>query len=299
MPTPLAYPGMPSSRFFEFEDAAVNLAQVNAAPEDLARLLVVEFACVYGNDWYLWPADLAIGALHTVTTLTVRTTFGETVQVEAVPVRPQGATEADWQLFRPATGPGSAAAYDGLLLLPTLAGPLVGQPVEEVRFLRDEAANLAWGVEAAVEGADGEAFDRHAASAAEGGLPAPTATSAGGTDTDPLRYRFTTEVPYHWYPLAPDRGGSPDFRRLDVARANPDGTPLILDPLGAVLNSFTRVWQEEVPREGTIVVRRDVHARASDGTPWAWRARRKSTGRGEGSSGLRYDDALPESGGAP
>ena len=106
-------------------------------------------------------------------------------------------------------------------------------------------------------------------------------------------------MPYHWYPLAPDPSGAPRFRRLDVERANPDSSPLRVDPVGVVLASFQQVWQEEVPREGAIVVRRDVLARAGDGTPWSWRARRKSTGLGEGSSALRYDEALPQPGGAP
>jgi hypothetical protein len=53
------------------------------------------------------------------------------------------------------------------------------------------------------------------------------------------------------------------------------------------------VWQEEVPREGARVMRRNRMARGTDGRLYAWGARRAETGRGEGSSGLRYDDALP------
>jgi hypothetical protein len=49
---------MPARRWFEFEDAFASFADITAAKDDLARMLVVEFANVYANDWYLWPLEL-------------------------------------------------------------------------------------------------------------------------------------------------------------------------------------------------------------------------------------------------
>jgi hypothetical protein len=48
-----------------------------------------------------------------------------------------------------------------------------------------------------------------------------------------------------------------------------------------------------VPRAGTSVVRLCCRSRWIDGSTHLWIARRKSAGAGEGSSGLRYDLALP------
>src|SRR5262249_29255776 len=55
LPTPVTFRGMPAPRLWEFEDARVNFGRVDATPKDLARLLLVEFGLVYGNDWFVVP----------------------------------------------------------------------------------------------------------------------------------------------------------------------------------------------------------------------------------------------------
>jgi hypothetical protein len=47
--------------------------------------------------------------------------------------------------------------------------------------------------------------------------------------------------------------------------------------------------EEEVPRAGVHLTRSAQLARWIGGTTLLWMGRRKRTGRGEGSSGLRYD----------
>ena len=49
------------------------------------------------------------------------------------------------------------------------------------------------------------------------------------------------------------------------------------------------LFDEEVPRSGARVTAAYQYARWIDGTTHLWRGRRKDAGRGEGSSGLRYD----------
>ncbi len=65
IPAPVTYRGMPAARFWEFEDARVDFGAVDAAPQDLARMLLVEFAITYGNDWFVMPIDLDVGSLCT------------------------------------------------------------------------------------------------------------------------------------------------------------------------------------------------------------------------------------------
>jgi hypothetical protein len=54
------------------------------------------------------------------------------------------------------TGRGAARLADLFFLPPTLARRLEGDPIERVSLLRDEMANLGWGVEHVVPGASGE-----------------------------------------------------------------------------------------------------------------------------------------------
>ena len=68
---------MPSPRFWEFEDAKVNFAKVEANRQDLARLLLVKFALEYGNDWFLVPIEIEVGSLCQIRSLIVTNTFGE------------------------------------------------------------------------------------------------------------------------------------------------------------------------------------------------------------------------------
>jgi len=41
---PVSYPGMPADRWWQFEDARVDFGAVDSEPDDLLRLLMVEFA---------------------------------------------------------------------------------------------------------------------------------------------------------------------------------------------------------------------------------------------------------------
>jgi hypothetical protein len=53
------------------------------------------------------------------------------------------------------------------------------------------------------------------------------------------------------------------------------------------------VHEEEVPRAGAVVSLSYQRTRGMDGAVVTWLGARKQTGRGEGSSGLRFDDLVP------
>src|SRR5262249_9022592 len=74
------------------------------------------------------------------------------------------------------------------------------------------------------------------------------------------------------------------------------GLPIVpVPPRGAILTPRPVdeapyfVHEEEVPRAGATVTRAFQRARGTDGTTYGWLGRRKTTGRGEGSSGLAFD----------
>jgi hypothetical protein len=75
-----------------------------------------------------------------------------------------------------------------------------------------------------------------------------------------------------------------------LPRPAPDGTVEPVRPRGRLLQGAEVVLrEEEVPREGARVTRAYQLARWIDGTTFVWLGRRKAIGRGEGSSGLRFD----------
>jgi len=74
-----------------------------------------------------------------------------------------------------------------------------------------------------------------------------------------------------------------------------DGTPRTVGAQGRILNpepagsDGLALFEEEIPREGVRVTRTYQLARWQDGSTHLWLGRKKTVGRGEGSSGLRFD----------
>lgn len=77
-PTPVRYAGMRASRWWEFEDGAVHFGDVDAGPTDLARMIVTDFATVYGDDWFVVPVEIPRGTLSRVTSVEVIDNFDAT-----------------------------------------------------------------------------------------------------------------------------------------------------------------------------------------------------------------------------
>jgi hypothetical protein len=295
-PTPVQFGGMPAPRYWELEDARFDFGNVDAAGHDLGRLLLVEFAAVYGNDWFLVPLSLDAGTLTVLDHVIVTDVFGRQFSIARA-----GKHEPQWNLFSHGLAAGVDESHEGhpaqnaLLLPPTLGPTLDSEPLELVHLLRDEMANLAWGVERYCESPFGTPVDRHATWLANRVPPA-----APPTDPALPRYIVETEVPAYWIPLVPQQ--LPDMRSMRLVvtplavpsgdtfePAKPEGT-LLRSPDGQPL----WIFEEEVPRAGATVDRIWKYGRWYDGRTFLWTARRKRAGRGEGSGGLRFDVIVPE-----
>lgn len=285
--TPLAFPGMPAARFWELEDARVDLGSVWADPHELARLLVVECALVHGGDWLVVPVDVPAGVVVTVDSVEYTDTFGTTWSVGT-----GGADSSRWRMYT-VTGP-AGEALPGLVVPPASTGLLQGAPVEDVGFLRDESANLVWALEHLVPGAGGDPVVPRSAA------PTTRPDPASVTGEVVLDYELMTEVPQTWTPYLPRVGpitghadGAVTLVRGVVARYS-GSTRVDVAPAGTLLAGDEHRWVEsaEVPREGVRVQRVPVVARRGDGSWASWTARRVLVGRGEAESGLRADLAV-------
>jgi hypothetical protein len=295
LPTGVRYRGMPNARWWELEDASVDFGSIDAAASDNARLAMLEFGLVYANDFFAIPLQLPVGSLCRVSSLVVTDTFGMGLKIDAAAHGTGRQGHSRWSMFTLSEREPSqlgATGVSNVFFLPPAAQQLIAdRPVEEVLLLRDEMANLAWAVERRYEGDRGVAEER--AEVAMRGKPAtpppPEATAA-------LRYLLGTGVPEYWFPLVPvQTSGEPT---LQIQRMVDQ--PATVEPRGRFLDLNAQAIPDfAVPREGRKLLRDYVYTRWSNGAGFVWSRRRSRVGRGEGSSGLRYDvaESRPESGG--
>ena len=275
--SPLRYAGMPSDRLWQFEDGAVNLGKLEVQQHDLARLCFVEFAMIYGSDWFVLPVDVDAGSFVTVTELAYTTTFGERF---IVPSANDDGRTGRFRLFD-LDQIGSTRTLNGLFIPPATRGTMEGRALEDVLFVRDQGANMAWAIESMVQDAGGDPRNRR-------DEPQPPIDAIDPEPPADLQYRLATTVPPRWIPLVPIP--KPNRRGGFVLRK---GTMTDVDEsVGRLLHPtpFT-LQEEEVPREGVRVRRVPALLRTTDGRRVRWIARRVSVGLGEGSSGLAFDGA--------
>lgn len=300
IPTPVWYKGMPAKRFWEFEDAQVDFGSMKAGPEDLTRLLFIEFALIFGNDWFTVPIEMALGSLCRIHSLVVTDTFGKRTFIRPyIDVDPPN---SPWRMFCISPKRNIEISYVELpnynkfkkiFFLPPVLGPsLESPPLEEVMFLRDEMANMAWAVEHVVESAGGKPRNRFEAfqekkrrQEKENVTQEKSALSSAS-----VAYRLATSVPDYWTPLIPVKDVS--SIKLQKAAMLDESFTKLIESEGEILKSngnFLKIYEEEVPREGARVIRTYQYTRWIDGSAHLWIGRKKQAGKGEGSSGLRFD----------
>jgi hypothetical protein len=315
IPVPLEFEGMPASRWWAFEDRRTNFGAIDAATTDLAKLLFVEFGLVYANDWFLVPFALPVGAVATVEGVAVTSVFGERTWIEPAGTGP----DDDWQRWSMFTlsvaGTGPQEAERSVLLAPTVPKVQEGSPVEEVLLVRDEMANMVWGVEIVVPAADGAGMPgSEAATEMRAFYVRELAARTGGTSTSelepvaPARYQVMTGVPENWIPFVPVHvDGSSRETQLQraamprVLEGDPDPprkvrpcTTLLRTGLDALPPAPYLLHEEEVPRAGARVAQAWQRTRSRDGSVYVWLGARRQTGRGEHSSGLAFDQLIEE-----
>ncbi len=280
VPTVLRFPGMPTPRWWETDDAAIDLGAVDASAADLARLLVLEYALAYGNDFFLIPIRVPADSLTAVTELLVVDSFGVRTSVPpAAGVATPG--WASWRMFTLTDRRGEQPGARPALLVPARPlAPVLGEPTDEGQLVRDEMANLAWLVEARYAGGDGFAVSR------EDGLPADLPTPEPAEPDQPLQWTLSVTPPPHWVPYSPTASAG-------------EGVALVRAPVGPALRGrlagtvAAELPDRLVPRDGVLLRAGSAHARDHTGRPYVWWRMQRRVGRGDTSSGLAYDVVRP------
>jgi hypothetical protein len=375
IPAQIRFHGMPNSRWWEFEDRVTDFGDLDVNVTDLGKLLVMEFALIHSNDWFIIPIPLKVGSLCRVKSLVVTDVFGLCSEIK----RAGSGVDDDWQRawnmfslsvdrvkdFTVDSDENQKPIVGDFLFLPPALGRSEESPyLEDVRFLRDEMANMAWALEhtiqnglsspvsgfeyhrdrirkteekvikdriaimqeatealgdvasaaaeavsAAAEATTPESLASHAEEAAERLREAAEAAGAavdefeieseGDQDSngnDLIKYRLTSSVPANWIPYitihTDNKAREIQFQRaamLDpsdiVGQVVTQGKSLLLRHAG----TSHRINEEAVSRAGTSVRLCAQRARWIDGSTHLWFGHKTGPGRGEGSSGLRFD----------
>lgn len=306
IPGHVRFRGMPNARWWDFEHNQMDFGSVAPDKRDLAKLMVIDFMLAQGNDWFTVPLELETGSLCRIDSLIVHDVFGGTTTTARADSS-TAVTTPRWTLFSTPVGDQAAGLAD-YFLLPSNVGSFAdeGVVIEEVHFLRDEMANMAWAVEFKTENGLGEPWlgsDRDLAINAVQDIGANPIQPDDPTRPS-LRYQLETRVPENWIPLLPvtinPAEGDIALERGAMLRDQLPPIPIL--PAGRILRPSSRarkpyrIREEEIPREGLTVSRVMCRARGCDGKTYLWIGRRKQIGRGEGSSGLRFDLAAEDLG---
>lgn len=302
-PAHIRFRGMPSARWWDFEHSRTDFGGIQPDKRDLGKLILMDFMLLHGNDWFAVPYDQPLNSLCRIETLTVRDVFGKLTLIERADALP--AAGHVWTMFSTSWSTGKNGIADFFVVPPSVGVAMqVGPAVEEVRFFRDETADMVWAVEQTIENGLGQPWPGHERDLAVRGQPVATGDSAPGTASSAgrplLKYRIQSDVPTNWIPFLPvavdpTRG----VVALERAAMLSSSGSVMIEPVGRLLSPVGvntqpyRLRDEEVPRSGIRLTRVWYRSRWVDGSTHLWMGRRKAPGAGEGHSGLQFDLAAP------
>ena len=292
LPMHVTFRGMPEARWWSFEDSVTDFGQLDAAHVDLPKLLVMEFALVYGGDWFFVPLPTAVGNIVRVVTMVVTDTFGIRTLIRPVEALPVTTGDTPWSMFKISSSAPPTSLSDYVVMAPTIGLSDDGSALEDVVFLRDNMAAMAWAIEQHLQGALDIPVDGYEQYLARLQIDSPTAPPPAPPGSPPIAYTLEQVPPDNWIPLVPIQTptGALMFRRGTLEIPIKGGFfPLaahgeILEPGNAFF-----VTDRVVTQTGVEVQRYLRRARWTDGSTLVWMARQSGPGRGPGWSGLRFD----------
>jgi hypothetical protein len=179
-------------------------------------------------------------------------------------------------------------------------------------LVRDEVANMVWGIERSIPLATGRSkpgneagrelfsrLERILDNEIEGGLVTPEIPESSAA----IRYQLMQGVPENWIPMIPVHLDN-NNREIQLQRASmpriilgDPNPPEKIKPRTVLLRQGLNdqppqpyyLHEEEVPRAGVQITQAYQRTRWHNGQVFCWLGVKKHTGRGEGQSGLAFD----------
>ena len=229
IPTPFGYPGAPAGRWWQIEDAEVDVGGYAPDSAHTPTAMLTELIFSHGDDWFLFPVAGRAGRVLTIESMSVTDAFGRTyatTDVDPGGFRWPGLQPPDdWTLFKVdgATVADGGLAPAELVLWHVAELPLEGLALERVQLGLDEQSDLLWAVERTVDGREVESRPAE--------LPDSPLFNEGSPTGDARQAREYAYVPSrgvvaHWHPYTLNDDDGP--RRLvqrslaDLSRQQPD-----------------------------------------------------------------------------
>lgn len=279
IPSRMRYPGAPHPRWWQIEDAQVDIGGFPPDRSHFATMLLIDLIVAHSDDWFLFPVASPSGHAVTLRQVTIRDSFGD-----EWPISPP----AGWSLFT-VTGLDPTS----LLVWPTVSTPLSGPVLEDVVLGIDEDANLLWAVEERVAGRDLPTPPR-----AEARLPGGNGQPVAQADRKRYTYLPSTPMFPYWHPYTiGDVNGRRRFVQGRLADLNQDPPVLLPEPRARVLYDAAavpptpphQIEPATVPLLGLRLQRRYMLARGTDGLPMLWSQRQRLPLLEPPATHLRFD----------
>ncbi len=324
LPTIATYQGAPNKRLWQFEDHRVYLGN-SEEQQSAANELFMKFATMYSNDWMMIPFDTKVGKYITVENISIQDTFGETKVICNTEKGVDNSVNTFYSnnVYEPNAN-GTNDIAKGLFYAPQLVNTIEGKPVEQVDLLRDEMANMIWGVESIVSDGCGTTIDQKTRAVRLGEIVdkhneemMPTQSGVVEFDVEGTRnldrshaafkYKLQTKVPFNWIPFLPQRmqndksGREIALRRgkmpCFLVNENMESDILPVKPVTTILSeglnggSYKPMYinEEEVQQTGIKLIKNYQRARWINGKTYNWLGMYKKLANFSENSGLSYD----------
>ncbi|SHK60932.1 hypothetical protein [Fibrobacter sp. UWB12] len=343
IPTPAKIPGAPASRLWEFEDRKVNMGNCGNDYSFIGTAAIMQYVSMFSNDWMIMPLETETGTVLDVVDIVVKDSFGDRFYIgqnaqkidecdynkgkkDDDPEYSEVAYTDRWNLF----GSSFANAYakqnfsthDGLLFPPTVLRCEESAPIEEVQFLRDEMANMVWGVETKFDNGCGGTMDGRMLS--EGVLEAvdelnlrlanPESETQNEEDeaqesqkaNNSAAYSLLIQnrVPINWIPFIPEqipgdcrnialrRAKVPVYYNRNYCKIDPSTDLLACKKLDDNRVKPMYINEEEVTGCGIKIVKTAQRTRWFLGKSYNWVGNRQIISGYQANSGLMFDELI-------
>jgi hypothetical protein len=284
VPNQLSFPGAPDPRWWAMEEGDAYFESSSDPEPNILSLLLPEFAFVDVNNWYVIPAPMRSGSLRKVRDLKVVDSFG--VVSDLGPIV-DGKRDADWAMFAIDGASNTKENLDGsFLMAPNIALQVVeNDEVEEVRFMRDESANLVWAWER-------QFVDEHGVTVMTNlDRPGGTEEEAGALNLPAFRLKSPTArawIPYVPRQMAPI-GALDGSIKLRRGRTDENASSAEPQYRTKLVTEAVYLDEEQIPLAPLRVRRVHRFARGADGEPYFWVGRDREISARTAKPGLRFD----------